>query len=168
MFTQSIFAAAHLYLFNAIWYLVCFALLLILVKHYAWGPVKEMMEKRRQKVIDDIDQAASDRKKAETLANEREAALKNSRQEATQILANAKSNAQKTSDGIVADAHQAASDIREKAKKDAAQAKSDAINQARDQVADLSVAIAEKVIAKNLSVDDQKSLVDQFIKGLDD
>lgn len=167
MFTQQIFAAAHLYLFNAIWYLVCFAILLILVKHYAWGPVKDMMEKRRQKVIGDLDQAASDRKKAEALANEREAALKDSRQEATQILSNAKENAQKTSDSIVASANEDASSIREKAKKDAAQAKIDAINDARGQVADISVAIAEKVIAKNLSAADQKDLVDQFIKGLD-
>lgn len=167
MFTQQIFAAAHLYLFNAIWYLVCFAILLILVKHYAWGPVKDMMEKRRQKVIGDLDQAASDRKKAEALANEREAALKDSRQEATQILSNAKENAQKTSDSIVASANEDASSIREKAKKDAAQAKIDAINDARGQVADISVAIAEKVIAKNLSAADQKNLVDQFIKGLD-
>ena len=37
-----------------------------------------------------------------------------------------------------------------------------------DQVADISVAIAEKVISKNLSAADQKDLVDQFIKGLND
>jgi F-type H+-transporting ATPase subunit b len=126
------------------------------------------MEKRRQKVIDDLDQAASDRKKAETLANEREAALKNSRQEATQILSVAKSNAQKTGKQIVSEAKAEASAIREKAKADAAQAKTDALNEAREEVADLSVTIAEKVIAKNLSAADQKDLVDQFIKGLND
>lgn len=127
-----------------------------------------MMEKRRQKVIDDLDQAASDRKKAEILANEREAALKNSRQEATQILSDAKSNAQKIGKQIVSEANAEASAIREKAKADAAQAKIDALNEARDEVADLSVTIAEKVIAKNLSAADQKDLVDQFIKGLND
>lgn len=141
---------------------------MLAVKHYAWGPVKDMMEKRRQKVIDDLDQAASDRKKAETLANEREAALKNSRQEATQILSDAKSNAQKTGKQIVSEAMAEASAIREKAKADAAQAETDALNEAREEVADLSVTIAEKVIAKNLSAADQKDLVDQFIKGLND
>ncbi|KRK27480.1 F0F1 ATP synthase subunit B [Lactobacillus delbrueckii subsp. delbrueckii DSM 20074 = JCM 1012] len=141
---------------------------MLAVKHYAWGPVKDMMEKRRQKVIDDLDQAASDRKKAEILANEREAALKNSRQEATQILSVAKSNAQKTGKQIVSEAKAEASAIRERAKADAAQAKSDALNEARNEVADLSVTIAEKVIAKNLSAADQKDLVDQFIKGLND
>ncbi|MDD6421386.1 MAG: F0F1 ATP synthase subunit B [Lactobacillus delbrueckii] len=165
---QPVFAGAEISIINTLWYLIVFSILLLVVKHYAWGPVKDMMEKRRQKVIDDLDQAASDRKKAETLANEREAALKNSRQEATQILSDAKSNAQKTGKQIVSEANDEASAIREKAKADAAQAKTDALNEARDEVADLSVTIAEKVIAKNLSAADQKDLVDQFIKGLND
>jgi F-type H+-transporting ATPase subunit b len=165
---QPVFAGAEISIINTLWYLIVFSILLLAVKHYAWGPVKDMMEKRRQKIIDDLDQAASDRKKAETLANEREAALKNSRQEATQILSDAKSNAQKTGKQIVSEANNEASAIRERAKADAAQAKTDALNEARDEVADLSVTIAEKVIAKNLSAADQKDLVDQFIKGLND
>ncbi|RMC40866.1 ATP synthase F0 subunit B [Lactobacillus sp. ESL0236] len=165
---QTLFAASanHIYIGNTLWYLIVFVILLLLVKHYAWGPVSDMMEKRRQKVINDLDAAADNRKKAEVLANEREAALKNSRQEATQIISEAKVSAQKTSSQIVADANKNATSIHEKAKADAAQAKSDALDEARSQVADLSVAIAEKVIAKNLSVTDQKDLVDQFIKGL--
>lgn len=165
---QPVFAGAEISIINTLWYLIVFSILLLAVKHYAWGPVKDMMEKRRQKVIDDLDQAASDRKKAEILANEREAALKNSRQEATQILSVAKSNAQKIGKQIVSEAKAEASAIRERAKADAAQAKSDALNEARNEVADLSVTIAEKVIAKNLSAADQKDLVDQFIKGLND
>lgn len=165
---QPVFAGAEISIINTLWYLIVFSILLLAVKNYAWGPVKDMMEKRRQKIIDDLDQAASDRKKAETLANEREAALKNSRQEATKILSDAKSNAQKTGKQIVSEANDEASAIRERAKADAAQAKTDALNEARDEVADLSVTIAEKVIAKNLSAADQKDLVDQFIKGLND
>lgn len=165
---QPVFAGAEISIINTLWYLIVFSILLLAVKHYAWGPVKDMMEKRRQKVIDDLDQAASDRKKAEILANEREAALKNSRQEATQILSVAKSNAQKIGKQIVSEAKAEASAIRERAKADATQAKTDALNEARNEVADLSVTIAEKVIAKNLSAADQKDLVDQFIKGLND
>jgi F-type H+-transporting ATPase subunit b len=167
---QTLFAASagHLYIGNTLWYLIVFIILLILVKHYAWGPVSDMMEKRRQKVINDLDSAEDNRKKAEILANEREAALKNSKQEATQIISEAKTNAQKTSSQIVADANNEAASIHEKAKADAAQAKVDALNEARAQVADISVAIAEKVIIKNLSADDQKDLVDQFVKGLNE
>ena len=93
---QFMFAALKLELGDTLYYLLIFAALLLLVKHFAWGPVTKMMEERRQKVISDLDQAESDRKKAELLANQREAALKDSKQEATQILSTAKSNAEKT------------------------------------------------------------------------
>lgn len=165
---QLMFAALKLELGDTLYYLLIFALLLILVGHYAWGPVTDMMEKRRQKVIDDLDQAESDRKKAELLANEREAALKGSKQEATQILSTAKSNAEKTKNEIISQADDEATAIRKKAAEDAKQAKTDALNEARDQVADLSISIAEKLISKNLNEEDQKDLVDSFIKGLDD
>ncbi|QNQ80658.1 F0F1 ATP synthase subunit B [Lactobacillus sp. PV034] len=165
---QLMFAALKLELGDTLYYLLIFALLLILVGHYAWGPVTDMMEKRRQKVIDDLDQAESDRKKAELLANEREAALKDSKQEATQILSTAKSNAEKTKNQIISQADDEATAIRKKAAEDAKQAKTDALNEARDQVADLSISIAEKLISKNLNEEDQKDLVDSFIKGLDD
>lgn len=165
---QLMFAALKLELGDTLYYLLIFALLLILVGHYAWGPVTDMMEKRRQKVIDDLDQAESDRKKAELLANERETALKDSKQEATQILSTAKSNAEKTKNQIISQADDEATAIRKKAAEDAKQAKTDALNEARDQVADLSISIAEKLISKNLNEEDQKDLVDSFIKGLDD
>lgn len=167
MTMQTVFAETQpSYLGNTIWYLIVFAALILLVKHYAWGPLSEMMEKRRQKIISDLDSAADNRKKAEVLANEREAALKNSRKEATKILSDAKQNAQTSGQKILDQANSDALAIHDQAKADAEQAKTDAINDARGQVADISVAIAEKVIAKNLSAADQKDLVDQFIKGL--
>src|SRR5699024_10744867 len=145
MTIQTLFAASHhIYLGNALWYLICFAILILLVKHFAWGPVSEMMEKRRQKVINDLDSAASDRTKAETLANEPEAALKKSRQGATKMLSDAKAKAQKTGKEIVASANEDAAAIRKKANDVAAKAKSAAFDSARDQVADIPVAIAEK------------------------
>lgn len=166
--TNILFAAekSDLYLGDTIYYLVLFAILLLAVKHFAWGPVTDMMEKRRQQVIEDIDKAADERKKAEILAGEREEQLKSSRQEATQILSTAKTNAEAAGKDILNQANEEAKNIREKAKADAIQAKSDALNEAQAQVADISVQIAEKVIAKNLFAADQKDLVDQFIKGL--
>lgn len=165
---QPLFAAMNLEVGDLLYYLIVFAVLLWVVKHYAWGPVTKMMEKRRQQVTDDLDHAANDRKRAELLANQRAAALQNSKQEATQIVSDARGNAEKTKQSIVAAANDQAAAIKKQAQADAEQAKADALNAAQAKVADLSVTIAGKVIAKNLSADDQKDLVDQFIKGLKD
>lgn len=48
-----------------LFYLITFLLLIALVKHFAWGPVTEMMEKRADKIANDIDSAEDARKKAE-------------------------------------------------------------------------------------------------------
>lgn len=82
---QIMLAAIKLELGDTLYYLLIFAALLWLVNHFAFGPVSSMMEKRRKKVISDLDDAENKQKKAELLANQREAELKNSKQEATLI-----------------------------------------------------------------------------------
>ena len=62
-----------------LFYLLTFVVLIAAVKHFAWGPVTEMMEKRANKIANDIDSAEDARKKAEELAAQREEALKDSR-----------------------------------------------------------------------------------------
>ena len=61
---QFMFAALKLELGDTLYYLLIFAALLLLVKHFAWGPVTKMMEERRQKVISDLDQAESEDRKS--------------------------------------------------------------------------------------------------------
>lgn len=69
-----------------LFYLCTFLILIALVKHFAWGPVTEMMEKRADKIANDIDSAETARKKAEELAAKRESALKDSHVEASKSL----------------------------------------------------------------------------------
>lgn len=57
--------------------------------------------------------------------------------------------------------------LKQNAKKDIEQSRVDALNSARDDVAQLSIEIASKLIKKELSVTDQKSLINSYIEGLD-
>ena len=67
-----------------------FLLLIFLVKKYAWGNITSILDARAEKITNDIDEAEAARKKAEELANKREAELVGSRQEATTIFETAK------------------------------------------------------------------------------
>ena len=62
-----------LYMGDMLFYLISFIILALLVWHFAWKPVTEMMEKRANKIADDIDSAAKDRKDAAKLAAQRQA-----------------------------------------------------------------------------------------------
>lgn len=146
--------------------LVSFIVLALLVKHFAWGPVTKMMDARSEKITGDLDYADQERSRAEKLAKEREDALKNSRAEAVEIVSKAKESGETQKKSIVTDAHSEAEEVRQRAKSDAAKAKEDAMADAQNDIASLSLEIASKVISKELNADDQKSLIDSYIKEL--
>ena len=146
--------------------LVSFIVLALLVKHFAWGPVTKMMDARSEKITGDLDYADQERTRAEKLAKEREDALKNSRAEAVEIVNKAKESGETQKKSIVSDAHSEAEELRQRAKSDAAKAREDAMSGAQNDIANLSLEIASKVISKELNADDQKSLIDSYIKEL--
>lgn len=151
---------------DSLFLLVVFILLLLLVKHFAWGPVTKMMNDRANKINEDLDGAATSRAQAEKMAAQRQAELKNSKSEAIQIVNTAKVNGDKRRQEILDAAQSDADSVKAKARADAQQARTEALNSARQDVAQISVDIAEKLIGKELSVSDQKDLIDAYIKGL--
>ena len=124
------------------------------------------MEKRANKIADDIDNASKDRKEAAKLAAQRQEELQGSKQEATQIVEDARKNGESLRNEIVDKAHQSAQSIQEQAQRDAEQARQDALKSAKDDVANLSLEIAAKLINKQLNADDQQQLIDSYIEGL--
>ncbi|WP_103429351.1 F0F1 ATP synthase subunit B [Companilactobacillus crustorum] len=146
--------------------LISFIILALLVKHFAWGPVTKMMDARSEKITGDLDYADQERTRAEKLAKEREDALKNSRAEAVEIVNKAKESGETQKKSIISNAHSEAEDLRQRAKSDAAKAREDAMADAQNDIANLSLEIASKVISKELNADDQKSLIDSYIKEL--
>lgn len=165
---HGLIGAAGLELGDMLFTLVTFIVLMLLVGKFAWGPVTKMMAKRQDKITGDLDYADKSRADAQKLLDKRQSELKNTQAEAVTIVNTAKANGEKQSKEIVAKAHDEATSLKAKAQDDIAQAKQDALNGARDQVADLSVTIASKIIGKELNADDQQALIDKYIKGLGD
>jgi len=93
--------------------------------------------------------------------------LKSSKSEAVEIVNTAKQNGEKQREGMVTLAQEEVQTLKQNAKKDIEQSRLDALNSARDDVAQLSIEIASKLIKKELSVTDQKSLINSYIEGLD-
>ena len=149
-----------------LFYLITFIVLIWLVKYFAWDSVAGMMDKRATKIANDIDSASNDRKKAAELAKKREAALKDSRAEASQIVDQAKKNGEDQKATIINDANEEAAAMRDRAQKDIAQQKEEALEGVKDDVAELSIEIASKVIQKELNPSNHKDLVDSDIEGL--
>ncbi|NLR31076.1 F0F1 ATP synthase subunit B [Levilactobacillus tujiorum] len=157
---------AGLYFGDSIFYVVCFLLLMWIVKVLAWKPVTKMMQDRADKISNDIDSAENSRNEAADLVQKRQTALANSRSEAQTIVNDAKTNGQQQREQIVTQAQADAQTLKQNAQKDIEQERQDALVNARNDVADLSIEIASKIIQRELKADDQKALIDSYIEGL--
>jgi len=135
-------------------------------KHFLFGPVKNMIDSR-QKEIDTM-YAEADEAKEQAAAMQREYEEKLSVAAATseKIVKDAVNRGQKREEEILRQANAEASAILEKANADIAQEKKKALNDAKNEISGIAMAIAEKVVGRELNENDQKDLIDSFIDGL--
>ncbi|MEW4353363.1 F0F1 ATP synthase subunit B [Streptococcus pneumoniae] len=142
------------------------AVLLFLIKKYAWGNITKTFEERAQKITNDIDSAEAARQKAEELAQKREMELAGSRKEATAIIETAKETAEKNKVGILSEAALEAGRLKEKANQEIAQTKAEALSGIKEDVADLTISLASKILAQELNQEAHSDLIDRYIDQL--
>ncbi|MCK1975853.1 F0F1 ATP synthase subunit B [Jeotgalicoccus huakuii] len=148
--------------------LVSFIALLLVLSYYVWKPVKKIMDDREQLIHDDIDSAEQRKAEAERLKAENDALLKQTQAEISELMENAKGQAKKEQEAIITDAQTRATQMIQEAKVDIEREKEQAVRDINDQVAELSVLIAEKMIVKELNVEDQKGLVSKYLQEAGD
>ncbi|MFK2825609.1 F0F1 ATP synthase subunit B [Bacillus sp. B190/17] len=144
--------------------LIMFIILLALIKKFAWGPLMGMMQQREEHIASEIDAAEKSRVEANKLLEETRAELKASRQQAQEIIENAKKMGDSQKTEIIAAARAEAERLKESAKVEIEQQTEQAMASLREQVASLSVLIASKVIEKDLSKEDQEKLINEYIQ----
>ena len=151
---------------DIIFALTSFAILLFLLKKYAWGPLIDKMEERENYIANELDVAEKNRTTAEKAAQEANERLKQTRQEAQEIIEDAKKAGAKQEEQILEAAQTAAEKIKLSAQEEIKREKENAIQALQEQVASLSVQIATKVIEKELNAQDQEKLISDYMKEI--
>ncbi len=149
-----------------IWTFITFGLLLWLLKKFAWKPMLGMLEKRETKIREDLQRAEDARADGERLLTEHRKLLKNSELEARKILDEAKSSAESMRQSIVESANEQARQMTAQAKAEIQREKDTALLQLREEVADLAIRAAGKILGTELDADKHRKLVDDFIGNL--
>jgi F-type H+-transporting ATPase subunit b len=149
-----------------LWTIITFIVLVLIMWRAAWKPLVDALDVRAEKVRSDIENAEKNRIESEQLLAEHERMMDRAKEEATKIIAEGKSDAEKLKDSIVARANSEAKELTERAKKEIFLAKEKALDELKAEVVILSTEIASKIIAKNLKPDDQKAIVEKAIKKL--
>ena len=135
-------------------------------RKFLFGPVMKMIEDR-QKEIDDMYNAAGEAKRsAAALESEYQLKLSAAAETSEKMVKEAVARGQNREEEIIRQANLEADAIRSKAAADIAQEKKKAVNDAKDEISEMAMAIAGKVVGRVLSDADQASLVDHFIDEL--
>ncbi len=152
--------------FNALFTLANTLLLFFVFKKFLYGPLMKII-KNRQKEIDDMyTDAQTARANALTMESQYKEKLDDAMETGERLVKEAVARGQSREEEILRQANAQANAIRDKAAADIAMEKKKAINDAKEEISDMALAIAEKVVGRQINSADQKQLVETFISEL--
>ena len=152
--------------FTALFTLVNTIALFLVLKHFLFQPVMKMIEDRQKEIDDMYASADAAQKEAQALEAEYQQKLSVAAETSERMVREAVARGQRREEDIIRQASAEAAAIMDKVSADIAMEKQKAINDAKDEISVLAIAIAEKVVGRELSDADQSRLVDSFIDGL--
>ena len=153
-------------IWTALFVLLNTLLVFFVAKKFLFVPVKNMIDSRQKEIDAMYAEADAAKNQAQSMQEEYRQKLENAQQTSETMVRDAVARGQAREEEILRQANQEADAIRAKAAADIALAKKKAINEAKDEIAGLSLAIAGKVVGRELKESDQSALVDQFINEL--
>jgi F-type H+-transporting ATPase subunit b len=150
-----------------IWTLICFGITFYVLKRYAFGPVQKIIDERRKRIREAIEEAERTRAEARRLLEEHKELRAQSRHEAEEILAEARrigdSMRERIREETEADRQRRLEETKRQIEAETARA----LEQIRAEVADLALIAAEKVTAGALDERGHRKLIEDAVRELD-
>ena len=141
---------------------------MLIIKKFFLDKIVAVLDQRRSAADKEITDAEKAKQEAMEIKKTYEDNMLQANAKANEILTTAQKTSAERSDKIIGEAQQAAAQIKSKASADIAQEKKKAINDAKNEISGLALAIAGKVVEKELAEEDQAGLIDRFIDELGD
>ena len=152
--------------FTALFTLFNFIAVLLVLKHFLFQPVMKIIKDRQDEIDRMYEDAGNAKESAESLQAEYQQKLCVAQETSERIVKEAIIRGQNKEEEIIRQANSEASAILNKAAADISQEKKKAINEAKNEISDIAMAIAEKVVGRQLNAEDHDKLFDEFIDEL--
>ncbi|MDQ2983153.1 MAG: F0F1 ATP synthase subunit B [Actinomycetota bacterium] len=150
-----------------IWTIVCFLIVLFVLRRYAFGPIQKLIDERRERIREALSEADHARAEARKLLEEHRKLIGQARGEAEEILAEARRTgeamARRVKEETEADRQRRLEETRKQIESETRRG----LEKIRAAVAELSLVAAEKVTRKSLTPKDQRRLIDEAVGELD-
>lgn len=141
---------------------------LLIVKIFFLDKIKAVLDKRRETADKQIADAEAAKSEAAAIKQTYEENMRQAKTKADDMILSAQKTAAQRSEEIISQAQKQAAQIKTKAASDIEMEKKKAINDAKNEISDLAMAIAGKVVARELNDADQDGMIDRFIEELGD
>lgn len=141
---------------------------LLIVKIFFLDKIKAVLDKRRETADKQIADAEAAKSEAAAIKQSYEENMRQAKTKADDMILSAQKTAAQRSEEIISQAQKQAAQIKTKAASDIEMEKKKAINEAKNEISELAMAIAGKVVARELNDADQDGMIDRFIEELGD
>ena len=150
-----------------VWTILTFLLLLFLLRKFAWTPLLAALERREKTIAGAVEDARKAKEELERVQQDAAQLLVQARREAEGIVSRARTDAARFSDEMRKKAADEAAGIVSNAERRIQQETGKAIQQLRHEAVDLSVAIASKLLRRNVTKEDNEQLISEVVSSLD-
>ncbi len=146
-----------------IWTWLCFGILLALLAKFAYKPIVALLESRAALIREELEASEKMRKDAEALVVQYRSQLDEGRAEAQKIIEEGRAVGEKLKREILEKASEESKALVKKAKEEIDREKNKALMELQEQVAELSVQVATKMIAQTLKSADHEKLIEDAL-----
>jgi F-type H+-transporting ATPase subunit b len=146
-----------------VWGAIAFVVLFLLMKKFAYPPVKKGLEARADKIRESLDDAERTRDEAQSILDQYQRQLADAKSESARIIEEARQAADKLRQDLRKQAESEVADIKQRAQEDIGAQVERAKADLQAKMAELSIDLAEKVVERNLDRETNRALIDSFI-----
>ena len=139
-------------------------ILFLILKKFLFQPVMGIIESREKDIRENLAKGESAKQEGMSFKNEYESKLSTATEQGQEIVKQATLRAEQKEAEIVSNAKTEANAIRQKANKDVEQERQKVMNEIKNDISDIALLAASKVIEKDIDKSKHKELIDNFIK----
>jgi len=150
-----------------IWTLIAFGITFFVLRRYAFGPIQRVIDERRERIRQSIEEADRAREEARNLLDEHRKLIGKAKSDAEEILADARRIADAQRDRVREETEADRQRRLEETKRQIDAETQRALEQIRAEVAELALVATSKVTGKVLDRDDHRKLIEDAIGDLD-
>ena len=149
-----------------LWTILTFLVLFGLLARFAWRPLVDMLDRREAGIRNALDGAEKAREELNNLQEESQQLLAKARTEAQSMIAASRKQGETIKEEIIQDARVKVGSILEASERQIQAEKQKAIRDIRDEVVDISIALASKLLERNISAEDNHSIIKQSLERI--